>query len=477
MSITAAAYIRVSSERQDEYSPDSQIKLICEYAKKNDFDIPDEYVFFDDGISAKTAQKRTQFNNMIALAKEKDPPFRAILVWKFSRFARNQEESIVYKNILRKKGVQVISISEPIIDSPFGDLIERIIEWMDEYYLINLSTEVKRGMTEKLTRGEAMCPPAYGYDIKDGKYIVNPEEAPNIVEIFEDFVNGAPMRQIALKCAEKGMRTHRGNPLEARTIRYILYNPVYIGKIRWSTDGRTSSKRDFENPNTVIVDGVHEPVISTELWDKAQQKLEKIQKMYGKYQRSEQPVEWMLKGLMRCDCGATLTRLSSSTPSMQCYEYTKGKGKCVTSHSLSIEKANKLVIEYLKNIVNNKKYVFAPAQKVNQKVDYSGLIAKEKNKLKRAKEAYLAEIDTVEEYKENKARITKTISALEKQQAESQKEITVDLDEFSKKVNQVILTIEDPQASEKSKNEALRTIIDRIIYKKPSNTLAFFFHT
>ena len=134
------------------------------------------------------------------------------------------------------------------------------------------------------------------------------------------------------------------------------------------------------------------------------------------------------------------------------------------------------MIEYLKNIVNNKKYVFAPAQKVNQKVDYSGLIAKEKNKLKRAKEAYLAEIDTVEEYKENKARITKTISALEKQQAESQKEITVDLDEFSKKVNQVILTIEDPQASEKSKNEALRSIIDRIIYKKPSNTLAFFFH-
>ena len=99
MSITAAAYIRVSSERQDEYSPDSQIKLIREYAKKNDFDVPDEYVFFDDGISAKTAQKRTQFNNMIALAKEKEPPFKAILVWKFSRFARNQEESIVYKNI------------------------------------------------------------------------------------------------------------------------------------------------------------------------------------------------------------------------------------------------------------------------------------------------------------------------------------------------------------------------------------------
>lgn len=152
MSKTAAAYIRVSSERQDEYSPDSQKKLIREYAKKNNIEVPEELIFFDDGISAKTATKRTQFNRMIALAKEKEPPFDSILVWKFSRFARNQEESIVYKNILRKKGIQVISISEPIIDSPFGDLIERIIEWMDEYYLINLSTEVKRGMTEKLSR-------------------------------------------------------------------------------------------------------------------------------------------------------------------------------------------------------------------------------------------------------------------------------------------------------------------------------------
>ena len=137
---TAAAYIRVSSERQDEYSPDSQIRLIREYAEKNGYEIPDGFVFFDDGISAKSAVRRVEFNRMIAMAKEKTPPFDAILVWKFSRFARNQEESIVYKNLLRKKGIQVISISEPIIDSPFGDLIERIIEWMDEYLsLIHIS--------------------------------------------------------------------------------------------------------------------------------------------------------------------------------------------------------------------------------------------------------------------------------------------------------------------------------------------------
>ena len=73
---------------------------------------------------------------MIALAKSKEHPIDTIIVWKFSRFARNQEESIVYKSLLKKNDVDVVSISEPLVDGPFGSLIERIIEWMDEYYSI-----------------------------------------------------------------------------------------------------------------------------------------------------------------------------------------------------------------------------------------------------------------------------------------------------------------------------------------------------
>ena len=158
-----AAYIRVSDERQDEYSPDSQLKKIRENAAKDGYIIPDEYVFYDDGISGKSARRRDDFNRMIAIAKEKTHPFDRIYVWKFSRFARNQEESMVYKNLLQKKGVTVKSVSEPIPEGHFGSLIERIIEWMDEFYLVNLSTEVQRGMTEKVSRGEPVVPPPFGY--------------------------------------------------------------------------------------------------------------------------------------------------------------------------------------------------------------------------------------------------------------------------------------------------------------------------
>ena len=108
----AAAYIRVSTDDQIEYSPESQIKAIRDYAKRNGYILPDEYIFMDEGISGKTADKRPSFMKMIGTAKIKPKPFDAILLWKFSRFARNREDSIIYKSMLRKQlGIEVISIS------------------------------------------------------------------------------------------------------------------------------------------------------------------------------------------------------------------------------------------------------------------------------------------------------------------------------------------------------------------------------
>ena len=129
----ACLYIRVSTEDQTELSPDAQKRLLLDYAQKNDMIVSGDFIF-TESVSGRHAQKRPEFQKMIALAKQPSHPIDVILVWKFSRFARNQEESIVYKSMLKKDNVDVISVSEPLIDGPFGSLIERIIEWMDEYY-------------------------------------------------------------------------------------------------------------------------------------------------------------------------------------------------------------------------------------------------------------------------------------------------------------------------------------------------------
>ena len=100
---------------------------------------------------------------MIVAARQKPPQFEAILVWKLSRFARNREDSIIYKSLLRKQGIQVISMNEPLEDTPSGRLLEGIIEVLDEFYSANLSQDVTRGMRETANRGfYPGGPPPYG---------------------------------------------------------------------------------------------------------------------------------------------------------------------------------------------------------------------------------------------------------------------------------------------------------------------------
>lgn len=471
----AAAYLRVSTEEQDEYSLDSQLKMIREYANKNDYIVPDEYVFVDDGISGRTAKKRNAFQSMIAQAKEKDRQFEAILLWKFSRFARNQEESIVYKAMLRKLGVSVISISEPLPDGPFASLIERIIEWMDEFYSIRLSGEVKRGMLEKASRGEPLSIAAFGYRMKDNKLIPD-EQAPIVREIFSDYAAGVKITAIARSLGERGIRTRRGNRPDNRFVEYILNNPVYIGKIRWSKDGKAASLRHYDDENILIYDGHHEPIIDNKLWQAVQEKIALDKKMYPKRARRNEHVSWMLKGLVRCSsCGSTLVYQSLSCPSMQCHRYSKGQ--CSTSHSLSIAKANRIVVDALEYHAHNLTFKVEPLtpKAPAEAADYDRLIALEQRKLRRIQEAYEAGIDSLEEYAKKKRKVQADIDKL-MQQRPAPKDEPFDKAEFAKKIETVLEKIKRPDVDESTKNEALRTIISKIIYDKASQTLDLYFY-
>ena len=480
-----AAYIRVSDERQDEYSPDSQLKKIREYASKDGYIIPDEYVFYDDGISGKSARKRDDFNRMIAIAKEKTHPFDRIYVWKFSRFARNQEESMVYKNLLRKRDVTVVSVSEPIPEGHFGSLIERIIEWMDEFYLVNLGVEVTRGMTEKVSRGEPAVPPPYGYKMGEKTYYPDEEsgKADIIREVFQRYADGERQREIAISLGERGVRTKHGNMPENRWIEYILRNPCYIGKIRWTSDGvRAVSKRDFTNEKIMIIDGHHEPLISMELWDKVQKMLDAQKKAYPKYAKRQQPINYMLKGLVRCGaCDGPIAMASavsgkSKVRTMQCCNYSRGS--CHTSHSITMPKIETAFVQGLKKALGEKQFTInpkSPKKSAPNQVDYDKLIAVEERRLARAKEAYLAEIDTIEQYRQNKKEITDRIDDLKaRQNKEIFQEINVDV--FAKKVAGVVEFIQRDDVTEAAKNEALHTIIEKVVYEKAKGNLAIYFH-
>lgn len=479
---TGAIYIRVSTDKQEELSPDAQLRLLMDYAKTNHTDIPMEYIFQDNGISGRKANKRPAFQQMIALAKSKEHPIDTIIVWKFSRFARNQEESIVYKSLLKKNNVDVVSVSEPLIDGPFGSLIERIIEWMDEYYSIRLSGEVMRGMTQNALRGHYQGDAPIGYRSPGNKK--PPEKDPKTIQIpiaMKDLLlSGSSLLQIARKLNEQGYRTKHGNLWDARGVRYVLENPFYAGISRWNYTDRGRQLKPADE--VIYTKGNWEP-----LWDKAT--LEEIKKhlamnMRKTKSRDVSAAKHWLSGLLICSsCGGTLAYSGTkNSRGFQCWKYTKGF--CNKSHYIGIHPIEKMVIEYLESVLHSPAIVYtvissASADADSKLADLEKQLQKVENKEKRIKAAYLNEIDTLEEYKANKAAlleeratIEKNIKLLTVSNADMSKE------EMDKKMKQnisaLLAVLQDDSADYVQKGNMMRNVVDHIVFDRGNTSLDMF---
>ena len=464
---TAAAYIRVSTDDQIEFSPDSQLEKIKLYAQRNQIFLPKEFIFLDEGISGRNAAKRPAFNEMIGIAKRKPKPFDVILVWKYSRFARNREDSVVYKSMLRKDlNIDVVSISEDVGDDKMAILFEAMIEAMDEYYSINLAEEVKRGMTEKAKRGGVLSIAAFGYQVENNQYVIVPEEAEVIRKVFRDYIGGKGFLSIAKTLNAMGVKTHRGSKIENRTIEYWLNNPVYIGKTRWNPDGKLS--RNYTADTAIISDGPHEPIIDMETWEKAQEKMKEQKAKFRKYYNPDRKdLSHWLTGIVRCEkCGAVLSNQGGFFGcSNRC------RGICAGVGYIKTEKLDKIIFDTLSDIVlPNVRLAFAePESEKQTKSDEEGKIITTQMqrleiRLERMRLAYEDGVDTLEEYKANKKNILDEMEHLKKLLEESQKEppqkeVTIN----KKELRRLTEILQDPDVSNTEKNKVARTIFKEIV--------------
>ena len=234
----AAAYIRVSTEDQTEYSPAAQLEEILAFARKNSFSVPDEFVFADEGISGRSAEKRPAFQRMIRQARKKSNQIEAILVHKFDRFARSRQDAVLYKSLLKKDGVRVISVKEPVPqDDKFAVIYESMLEAMAEYYSLNLAEEVKKSMTRKAALGEYQARAPFGYRNLGKSLAIVPEQAEIVSYIFQQYAAGKSIFRICQSLNEMGCLTNRRNPFDTRAVSYLLHNPVYKGYARWTPSG------------------------------------------------------------------------------------------------------------------------------------------------------------------------------------------------------------------------------------------------
>ncbi len=479
----AAAYIRVSTHAQEELSPDAQKRLLKEYAKNNDLLLSDEFIFLDSGISGRTAEKRPAFMKMIELAKAKK--FDVILVWKFSRFARNQEESIVYKSMLRNKcGVEVISITEPITNDIYGGLIERIIEWMDEFYSIRLAEDVTRGMTEKALRGGFQASPALGYKVvqKGCPPVIDQEQAKTVRFIYDRYIRTTDsFFDIARLLNQLGYKTRNGGDFETRTVQYILQNPIYKGYVRWNRSD-ANGKVIKDESEWIVKKGDFEPIIPEEVWEKANQRLRR--EYHPKGSRPVSKNRHWLSGLIKCsNCGRSLAtsihkdrRYGRYYTNFQCYGYTKGK--CAVSHHISEKRLLPILLETLKEDASKKSVPFEILEQPSldpQKEQITEQLLKIQEKEKRIKAAYRNGIDTLEEYKENKEILQKEREQLEQKIKDLPSNDPKERN-LPKEIHGVYDVLVSDSASKEEKAAAIRSIVNKIVFNKETQTIDIYYH-
>jgi site-specific DNA recombinase len=357
--VRVTLYARVSSERQAEkdLSIVAQLKALRKYAVEHGWEVHREFV--DEAESARSVN-RPAFKEMIALAKQRHKCFDAILVWKLSRFARNREDSIIYKSLLRKHGISVISINEQVDESPAGKLLEGMIEVIDEFYSINLAQDTLRGMKENAGRGYhngGVIP--IGYKAKkfmEGaheKTRLEPDEifAPIIQRIFQMCIDGMGAKEIVKTLYSEGLRTNKGKLWNKNTVYYVLKNEAYTGTLVWNRQHKSQGRPRLKDPKEIIrIEDNHPAVISHEMFEKVQALLRERSPEITHPRTINS--DYLLSGFLCCGrCGSGMLGCAAKSSRFfyyACHNYCKrGKDVC-NARLIKKERIEGFVIDRMK---------------------------------------------------------------------------------------------------------------------------------
>lgn len=422
--IPCIEYTRASTSNQ-EYSVGDQDRQIRAWAKRNNYKIIKSYC--DDGISGHYAAKRPGFLSMIEDITAERIDVKALLIWDSYRFARNMVEFLTYKQMIQQHGVSVIAISEPIVQDEDAQLyIDAINGASGELYLRKLSKDSKRGIRAKVVdRGEHLGFAPYGYrmDKNEGVLKIVEDEAQWVRYIFAEVENGTHYLQICHHLNDLGIRTRRGAEWSVYPLRYLLRNETYAGKVPATLDGDHG-----------VYKGKHPAIIAPAQFDHVQKCMEERTARHKKYSHHTGKYVHWLSGLMRCPiCGGSMSYCKGydgRKPAYRCNNRWEG-GVC-SNGSVKVWIIEEAVYgELEKAAAGGLSLVKVEHVKPKTVVDIDGQLSRLQGQLTRAKRAYIEEIDTIEEYRENKTRIEDAIRKLEEKKAASS-EPAGDPDEFKR---------------------------------------------
>ena len=397
--IKVYTYTRVSTTMQiDGYSLDAQKSRMKAYAEFNDYEIVHEYE--DAGKSGKSIEGRIQFNQMLEDIKAGKDGVSYVLVFKLSRFGRNAADVLSTLQVMQDFGVNLICVEDGIDSSKdAGKLMISVLSAVAEIERENIRVQTMEGRIQKDREGKwnGGFPP-YGYKLEKGFLYINEEEAEAIRIIFDQYVhtdigaNGLA-KYLEQHGIRKIQRQNGKNPLfDAALIRRILKNPVYCGKISYGrrrtekVHGTRNEYQQVEQDDYLLVDGLHEGIVSEELWHEAQVKLLAQAKKYEHVNRGRETKVHLLSGLVKCPvCGAGMYGNKSIKYKKDgtkykdffyygCKHRTMTRGhKCDYKKQISEELLDSAVAEVIVKLVSNPKFAAMMQEKINMKVDTTAI--------------------------------------------------------------------------------------------------------
>ena len=261
------AYIRYSSVMQDDgFSVEYQISEINEYCKRNGLTLHKAHI--DQAHTAKQVAGRESFFDLLNCIVNDEVDI--VIVYKMNRMFRNAEESHVYRKKFRQHGAKIISVTEPIDEqTSAGRLTANMLANLDQYQSEIIADFVRSSLREMTRQGYYIG--GYiplGYSLieethgkkKRKRYQILESEAIHVRKCFELYADGFSLLYILHYLQDSGIKGRRGKSIGRTTLRRLLQNEMYIGTLRFVTEG-------YED---LIVEKAIPAIIDMDVWDRVQ---------------------------------------------------------------------------------------------------------------------------------------------------------------------------------------------------------------
>ena len=386
-------YTRVSTFMQvDGYSLDAQKDKLKKYADYQEMSIVGEYS--DEGKSGKSVEGRPQFKQMLSDIENGKDDVDYVLVFKLSRFGRNAADVLSSLQKMQDYGVNLICVEDGIDSSKdAGKLMISVLSAVAEIERENILVQTMEGRKQKAREGKwngGFAP--YGYQLVNGELIIAEDEAEIIRIIYDKFVNTTMgMAAIATFLNNSGYKKklRQNNTIEGFStsfVKGVLDNPVYCGKLAFGRrknekiPGTRNEYHIVKQKEYMLSDGIHEAIISEEMWNQAHRKRQETGVLQVKTHSLEH--EHILSGILRCPlCGSGM--YGNVHPDGGYYKdyfyYACKHRKLVDGHRCTYkrqwneDKINAAVEEIIRKFVTNPKFEEEIRKQIGGSIDTSEL--------------------------------------------------------------------------------------------------------